>query len=398
MKFSAHNIVDYPYLEPIGDFHYSIRSFVEVLSVSIFGGLGIFFAQLFFYYFNPKVPLSFFKLEKSSIKVRESLIVILMLIVAVISLYINHNFNILVMGVRSSIELPFKGNIIFFLFVVRAIPFLFFYFLLERLSFRGVLFGGIIAVICSVAVLSRMITIIFFITLLIVIFQRLKELSNREVFKLATSFLVLFSFFSYLTVVMSTKTREDIVKELSFYKTSIQREIASAEQSQFNRYFRKYMSLAVDRWIGIEGVMAVQGYDQKGWNLLLDGLREKSYRGRSFYSKISFKHWHDRYSKEDKLISTSVPGPVAFSYYTGSKFFTFIFMLSCVLVLGFICSSLANLVGLNAGSYIGVFVAFDFFQFGISPTSFVKYLLFSVFCILLFQFILKKISVRAEVN
>ena len=82
--------------------------------------------------------------------------------------------------------------------------------------------------------------------------------------------------------------------------------------------FQRISHLVVDRWIGIEGVMAVVAYPKKNIELFVYALQERRVRGKSdiYTSNISQSGFFDSDAK--KYQYASIPGPIAFFYYTGS--------------------------------------------------------------------------------
>ena len=88
--------------------------------------------------------------------------------------------------------------------------------------------------------------------------------------------------------------------------------------------------LFIDRWVGIEGVMAVTSYPKLGWGLWSEAWKETySETATSFYDKNLIE---SPYVNTDKTKHhyISLPGVVAFSFYPGS----FAFLFVCMFVLG----------------------------------------------------------------
>lgn len=79
---------------------------------------------------------------------------------------------------------------------------------------------------------------------------------------------------------------------------------------------KQVVGLSVDRWIGLEGVMAVYGYPKKGSETLLKAITEKRVTSESpMYEHISLSH----YQSVDRMNHQfgSIPGAVGFFYYSG---------------------------------------------------------------------------------
>ncbi len=98
------------------------------------------------------------------------------------------------------------------------------------------------------------------------------------------------------------------------------------EINEIAKHAERTKILFIDRWVGIEGMMAVSGYPGQGWNLFKKGLNEKySERGTSFYdSEIISSYYVSENMMNHHFIS--LPGILAFVYYSGSVAFVFIAM------------------------------------------------------------------------
>jgi len=129
----------------------------------------------------------------------------------------------------------------------------------------------------------------------------------------------------------------------------------------------KVLSLVVDRWIGLEGVMAVASYPEKGYALLMEAAAEKRQVGKSTkFQEICNSHY--RWVDANKWQFASLPGAVAFLYFSdslwvvllGMVLFTFMLQLGEQLV--FVMTSnplLCSLLGFTLANSIA--------QFGITP-------------------------------
>ncbi|AKH20842.1 hypothetical protein [Sedimenticola thiotaurini] len=134
--------------------------------------------------------------------------------------------------------------------------------------------------------------------------------------------------------------------------------------------------LFIDRWVGIEGVMAVSSYPHLGWDLWKNALNE-SYNETetSFYDNNLIE---SPYINTDKSAHhfISLPGIVAFFFYPGS----FLFLFISTLMLGAVAASIEAFVFRFGGrnfilcSLIAQVVAFRYASFGYVPKQ--SYLLF----------------------
>ena len=149
--------------------------------------------------------------------------------------------------------------------------------------------------------------------------------------------------------------------------------------------------LLLDRWVGIEGVMAVSSSPRLGWELWQSAWKEKySENTISFYDQnlIVSPYLDDDFTVVHFI---SLPGILAFCFYPGS----FAFLFGCMFLLGlfavFIEMSAYKLAGNNLilCSLIAEVVAFRFASFGYVPAQ--SYLLFgSIFLNLIIIYALYK--------
>ena len=134
--------------------------------------------------------------------------------------------------------------------------------------------------------------------------------------------------------------------------------------------------LILDRWVGIEGIMAVSSYPKLGWDLWKNAWKEKYLDyGTSFYD---LKIASSGYSKMDfsKHHFISLPGILAFFYYPGSFIFLFLSMLLAGALAAVIEITVYKLSDSNVilCSLIAQVVAYRYANFGYVPGQ--SYLLF----------------------
>ncbi|MEI7482587.1 MAG: hypothetical protein WCK75_09590 [Elusimicrobiota bacterium] len=100
--------------------------------------------------------------------------------------------------------------------------------------------------------------------------------------------------------------------------------------TEFKDFFQKASSMAIGRWIGVEGVMAVAAYPIKGRDTFLKALMEKRELGKAdFYQSVCQSGVGD-----DLYFQVgSLPGFVAFLYYSGSLLVVFLGVLLLTLAI-----------------------------------------------------------------
>ena len=135
-------------------------------------------------------------------------------------------------------------------------------------------------------------------------------------------------------------------------------------------------SVFLDRWVGIEGVMAVSSSEELGWDLWSEAWREKFQEGRlSLYeSRFIESPYVDIDKSKNHFVS--LPGVIAFMYYPGS----FIFLFFGMIAIGLFASLLESFTFRFAGqnwvlcSLMAQVVAYRLAGFGYVPGQ--SYLLF----------------------
>ncbi len=134
--------------------------------------------------------------------------------------------------------------------------------------------------------------------------------------------------------------------------------------------------LFLDRWVGIEGVLAISSYSGLGESLWKKAWAEKySENETTFYDNVIITSPY-RNTDKTKHHFVSMPGVLAFCFYPGS----YIVLFMCMFILGIGASLIEKLVFYLGGknvilcSLLGQIVAYRFASFGYVPAQ--SYLLF----------------------
>lgn len=128
---------------------------------------------------------------------------------------------------------------------------------------------------------------------------------------------------------------------------------------------REVASLFVMRWIGLDGVMAVQAYPHKHPDLLVQALAERDQGVESLYQKIA----KTQYVQSEIFNFQTLAGPFAVSYYAGSLAFVVLAMVLVVAVLG----SIEKLIGMVTHSSLPVAIASSGLAYYFMQTTFPRY-------------------------
>jgi len=134
--------------------------------------------------------------------------------------------------------------------------------------------------------------------------------------------------------------------------------------------------LFIDRWVGIEGVMAVSSFDGLGWGLWREAVNEKYSENKLSFFDANIIISPYKYTDTAKHHFISLPGIVAFFFYPSSYAFLFL----CMVAIGIIGALIEIFVYKVGGenlflcSLLAQVVAFRFASFGYVPAQ--SYLLF----------------------
>lgn len=135
-------------------------------------------------------------------------------------------------------------------------------------------------------------------------------------------------------------------------------------------------SLFIDRWVGMEGVLAVTSSGRESWDLWIQGWREQYFENRTSFFDLNMVD--SPYLKADSSVHhyISLPGIIAFCFYSGS----FVLLFGCMLLVGAIGAVIDVAVYRLGGknlilcSLFAQVVAYRFSSFGYVPSQ--SYLLF----------------------
>lgn len=134
--------------------------------------------------------------------------------------------------------------------------------------------------------------------------------------------------------------------------------------------------LFIDRWVGIEGVMAVVGSKNQGWSVFVEALSERLDKNvNSYYDQHFVRSSYDN-SRGDGTHFISLPGYLAFLFYPGSLIFLFFSVMAFSAVAVMFEYFVYRVGGQNLVlcALIAQVIAFRFTSFGYVPMQ--SYLLF----------------------
>ena len=404
--------------EGVGLFNYSPESFNETLVVSQIGIVSFILAGYFREIFIFKYPsnLNFFFKTNNFFKKRRKQIWIIFLIfftlISISNFYLKiyqkglipiYDFNFLFTGV-------FKWLLLFGLTSISAIIIF-----LETNIFRKFFFYSSLLIffetfLSSLSMLSRgMIFNAFALLFGIYKFSNKLNIPNKLTYYLkALSIILVFFYISiasvnyiranYFYVGKSSEFAFKVFKE-KFKKRKIEK-VIKGKYSTFAQQHSEIFYLLVNRWVGIDGVMAVISKKEiLNKTFLLNSFKERANMKQPTLYELKFELETQYFSEQlySNVKGNTLPGIIAFLLYSGSYYFLFISMF-IICIIASLIEYLAFRLSYNNlifSALIGQVISFRLIHFGYLPHQ--SYLLFgtiiiTIFLVYLTNFFIKKVN------
>lgn len=384
LKLSVHLVLETPWVEPIGRFGSSAQEWDAVATVSAIGALGI---ALVGSLFRTPADLGLAKnIEvgaawKPGARIPAYLFISLLVaaIVAVNEVYgISHN------GLRPAIDLvwPLQG-LFSWLFVIGVALLILTVLHLDAVSGKSMALGTLVfaAAVTALAVsqYSRGIAALQSLPLAIC-FLLLWRGSAYGMSSLRTMGLLVVLFIGVMVSVVGGQERR--IQGLPNYQVA---EEHSNSGGLPTRGLPVLLSrLAIDRWVGLEGVMAVVAYPDKGMSFFKNAIGERRTKDKvdTYTGVISQAGAYDT----TKYHFATIPGAFAFLYYSSSLPIVFLgAMFLAAMVIGSEHVVRAATNNIFVSSQVGFFTAMLFIQLGagglVQPASVLIFTLVSAILI-----------------
>jgi hypothetical protein len=163
----------------------------------------------------------------------------------------------------------------------------------------------------------------------------------------------------------------------------------------FSSIYSDIISLSINRWVGIDALLAVSQNKNLSFNLFLSAWQEeKNIKKKSFYIDNFFSRFNYTGFEKKNLNIVITPGIVAFLYYSGSALFVFFFIIFLILIclaieMLFFYYSLGNIILANI---IGYALSVRFIHFGYIPFNSINFLLSFLITFFIIYFLTKIIQ------
>lgn len=341
LKMSLHAWEDRPFAEPIGDFDGSDHAWDTVLLVCSIGGLGVIGARIFYKSFDfmlkqgnwlvasvmPDVPAGY-RVWRLRLWMGLGGIVIL-------SLAANEMFGLLKLGYTPQWYLPWPLHGIYGWLMSVGLSLI-----IGTLMWWDVHagFGVQVGLLCllfesvlvSISTFSRGLYFLQTLPFLVLVLANGPKIIGHGWKRLAgftavwlLGLLLTVSSANYFRYYTAESIQPHWVKQEKPMTAQSVESIVIVGKSLLTRWARH---LVVDRWPGLEGVMAVSSYPEKGMQLLFQVATVRRHVNKAdFYTaEIARSGLTDEDAK--KFHYASVSGPIAFFFYSGSLWFVCIGM------------------------------------------------------------------------
>ena len=367
MKFTIHNIIDYDFLEPVGEFDGKPESWDLALKVASSAALGVCLSRV------PRILLSrnlwlknptkeLIQVNRWFLKHRSWIYVFTFLFLITCSVW-NFKASFYQIGINPKTILPAHLNVIMAWLIHSGFAMILCLIVFIEEQNRGlnpvyvVILFVLEGMILTISALSRSIYLFHVLPILVVFAYHYTNYKSRINTK---SFItILMAFFIGLITITTTVT----IARIKFYKMEttaieeVKRDrlndfLKSGGWSNNEKFFfddkkidkkeikknllhgnlQLLLKLVVDRWIGLEGLLAVSSYYYRGIPLFISALKENPKKGvDSIYQHIS----NSQYKKLSEYTFLTLPGIIAILYYSGSLTVVFIgaFFISSFLML-----------------------------------------------------------------
>jgi hypothetical protein len=331
-KFILHLIFPYPFMEPVGQFDYEANSWDLVLTISSIGIFGVFTAKnVFFSFFgnasadeNSYAP-EWYRMHRNKILFFVSLMIFLLP-------FLNLYFGIAQAGLIASLKLPWPLNGLiawslgFGLAIVVATIIHWDQSLSKKMgpAFFLLISEGFFS---TISTLSRAAYIFHTVPALFVFVKdNVFGKWHIRIFAFGVWFLFLCASLVIVTLLRySDSSPVDATNNKT--KFSAQTSVMASEIT------RKVSRLVVDRWIGLEGVMAVVSYQDKGVDLFYEALAERRVTGKVDIYTDRIAQAGLTNSDLEKFQYATIPGAIAFFYYSDSYLILFLGIFSLVFLM-----------------------------------------------------------------
>jgi hypothetical protein len=340
LKLVIHLLLEYPFVEPIGLFKDSESNWDSVLFVASLGAIGVMSARAItsaFFNFKPTmvenqpcIPPSWYKRYRYFLWCALAVAILFFAIVNII--YSFQQVGI----VPKTIAWPLNTIFYWLLstgFAMSTFTLLWWELSSETKNINTIYFLLLEAMASSISLLSRGLYIFHVTPLYYSLFlnrKYLKLASLKWISALLCTTFVIYIFCFPLINSIRNYHYSDVALTMPWSQISSW----SEERSLIVFGIKKFALFSVDRWVGLEGLMATSAYPEKSAAFFLSAATEKAEIGKaSIFQEVALSHY--RNMDLTKFAFASLPGPISFFYLADSLWVVVLGMIIVTLLLLF---------------------------------------------------------------
>ncbi|MGF6694980.1 hypothetical protein M2318_005075 [Metapseudomonas resinovorans] len=354
VKWLSHRFFDYPFVEPVGQFSGDPGQVDLALKVASVAALGVASCRLLIFFVGrfkfvnfsvndcsgyPRVYSRFLPYVWGAI-----------IFFALLIYLANYNFAFFQVGVNAKLKLQFGLGALLAWLVYCGAPMAFILALDWEIARRSdrywpVIFGVcLFALVMSVSMASRAMLPFLYLAVGVSLYFHKPAYLSRMVssWRLLLPIVMISFFVSTMFLVsafrVNTYRVEEVPQPPQEYQAPqeyqgggvLQPPPTVDSQALYKGMFFQVMQLAVDRWIGMEGVLAVASSDKRDSSLLFSGVIEDPGKGvDAIYQRLAGSF----YKHQDDVTFLTLPGVVAVLFYSGSLLVVFLGMMILTAIL-----------------------------------------------------------------
>ncbi len=382
LKLTIHQIIVYPFGEPIGLFDKSPASLDKVLLIAISGCLGVMLARIVYGWTGWKSTITGFEaaVVPSWYPRIQKLLWLALIFVLTGCAVINALYGIQQSGLvpRTLLIWPLNAAIYWMLGsgFAMCVSTLGWWHLASRGAVGPAAYMLLVAsTMSTVSLLSRGLYIFHTVPVMLAIYEnreRAKDISPKRIATYSVAFIAMMLVSLSLVSVLR-----------GYYYSNVPPSLGDLTETATSMHgAQSSLRFIVDRWVGVEGVMAISSHNDKGLDLFFRALTEKSEIGKStLYQEVCLAHY--RLMDLSKFQFASLPGAIAFFYYSESLLLVMFGMLALTLIA--LCSEkMVSRLTANPllSAFWGCAMANFIAQFGVAPRGLGPHFIMSLLAIL----------------
>lgn len=323
LKLSIHLLYEIPWVEPIGRFDFSAREWDSVAIVSAVGALAVALAGLLWRFPRDRDQIGEVKTRTIWMPGIRSFVYLFVVLVTIAVVLLNEIYGLSHNGLRPAVDLvwPLQG-LFSWMFVVGIALLILVAFHLDAVSGYSMIWATLVftgaVVLLGVSQYSRGIATLQILPLFVSLLLWHKYIVGLNKGRIITILVVMF--FGIMVSIAGGQGRR--IQTIPEYSSVNETSVNETTVNETIRGLPHLLShLVIDRWVGLEGVMAVVAYPDKGIGFFQKLLTERRTKDKvdTYTGVISQSGFYDT----SKYQFATIPGAFAFLYCANSLMIVF---------------------------------------------------------------------------